>query len=74
MELSFRKYYITLIHSPIGFSLVFWFTVKTFFMAFIIIWVRWTFPRYRYDQLHDDGLENFDSHYANMVTNCWLYD
>ena len=31
--------------------LVFWFIVKTFFIAFIIIWVRWTFPRYRYDQL-----------------------
>lgn len=31
--------------------LVMWFIMKTFFMAFLIIWVRWTFPRYRYDQL-----------------------
>ncbi len=30
---------------------VIWFIGKTFFMAFIILWVRWTFPRYRYDQL-----------------------
>lgn len=30
---------------------VIWFALKTFFMAFIILWVRWTFPRYRYDQL-----------------------
>lgn len=29
----------------------FWFLLKTFFMAFILLWVRWTFPRYRYDQL-----------------------
>lgn len=28
-----------------------WFVLKTFFMAFVILWVRWTFPRYRYDQL-----------------------
>ena len=28
-----------------------WFVVKTLFMAFILLWVRWTFPRYRYDQL-----------------------
>lgn len=28
-----------------------WFVIKTFFMAFILLWVRWTFPRYRYDQL-----------------------
>lgn len=28
-----------------------WFILKTFFMAFILLWVRWTFPRYRYDQL-----------------------
>ena len=28
-----------------------WFLLKTFFMAFILLWVRWTFPRYRYDQL-----------------------
>ncbi|MEE2770306.1 MAG: NADH-quinone oxidoreductase subunit NuoH [Pseudomonadota bacterium] len=28
-----------------------WFIIKTFFMAFVILWVRWTFPRYRYDQL-----------------------
>tara|TARA_X000000950_G_scaffold284681_1_gene388364 strand:+ start:96 stop:1109 length:1014 start_codon:yes stop_codon:yes gene_type:complete len=28
-----------------------WFVAKTFFMAFILLWVRWTFPRYRYDQL-----------------------
>lgn len=30
---------------------VIWFAIKTFAFAFLILWVRWTFPRYRYDQL-----------------------
>ena len=27
------------------------FVVKTAFFLFLFIWVRWTFPRFRYDQL-----------------------
>ena len=30
---------------------VIWFTVKVIFILFLFIWVRGTFPRYRYDQL-----------------------
>lgn len=33
-------------HSPIGvFPGVFWFLVKLYIMVFLVIWVRWTFPR-----------------------------
>ncbi len=30
---------------------VFWFTLKVFLILYIYIWLRGTFPRYRYDQL-----------------------
>jgi len=40
---------------PFGFSLgipgVVWFLVKTYVLIFVIMWVRWTFPRIRFDQL-----------------------
>jgi len=31
------------------------FVVKTLFFAFVFIWVRWTVPRFRYDQIMDLG-------------------
>jgi NADH-quinone oxidoreductase subunit H len=32
-----------------------WFLVKTFALLFFYIWMRWTLPRYRYDQLMEFG-------------------
>ncbi|AII14049.1 NADH:quinone oxidoreductase I, membrane subunit H [Campylobacter iguaniorum] len=33
------------------------FSVKTFVMLFVFIWVRWTMPRFRYDQIQRLGWE-----------------
>lgn len=34
------------------------FTIKTFFWAFVFIWVRWTIPRFKYNQLMRLGWQN----------------
>jgi len=33
------------------------FLIKTFLMCFVYVWVRWTLPRFRYDQLQKIGWE-----------------
>lgn len=39
---------------PAGFEWI-WFFVKMFAILFFYIWMRWTLPRYRYDQLMEFG-------------------
>jgi NADH-quinone oxidoreductase subunit H len=44
-------------HGPFltgGFSSLWW-VAKVFFLLFFYIWMRWTLPRYRYDQLMHFG-------------------
>ena len=47
---------------------VHWFVLKTFFMAFFYLWLRGTFPRYRYDQVMRLGWKVFIP-----VTIVWIF-
>jgi len=38
---------------------IFWFVIKVFLILFVFLWVRATFPRYRYDQLMRLGWKIF---------------
>jgi NADH-quinone oxidoreductase subunit H len=44
---------------PIGVLHIFIFLAKTCSVLFLIIWVRWMWPRFRYDQLMDLGWRRF---------------
>ncbi len=37
-------------HGPI-FPGMIWFLIKTYFLIFVVMWARWTYPRIRFDQL-----------------------
>ncbi|MFH2047601.1 MAG: NADH-quinone oxidoreductase subunit NuoH [Pseudomonadota bacterium] len=37
-------------HGPF-FSGIFWFVLKAYLLVFVTVWIRWTFPRLRFDQL-----------------------
>jgi NADH-quinone oxidoreductase subunit H len=43
----------------VGILHIFIFLAKTCFILFLIIWVRWMWPRFRYDQLMDLGWRRF---------------
>ena len=36
-----------------------WFLLKTTFFVFVFVWVRWTLPRFKYNQLMDIGWKKF---------------
>lgn len=36
-----------------------WFLTKTVFFVFVFVWVRWTLPRFKYNQLMDIGWKKF---------------
>jgi NADH-quinone oxidoreductase subunit H len=54
---------------------VVWFFLKVYVLIFVIIWVRWTFPRLRYDQLMNFGWKVLlPVAIANIVVATgWLY-
>jgi NADH-quinone oxidoreductase subunit H len=68
--------FMDLIHSPnlvtiIGVVALF---VKVFFFIFFFMWVRWTIPRFRYDQLMDLGWKSLiPLAIANIIiTGLWI--
>lgn len=54
---------------------VVWYLLKLFALLFLFIWVRWTFPRLRYDQLMNFGWKVLlPASIANIViATAWLY-
>jgi NADH-quinone oxidoreductase subunit H len=44
---------------PMGIAHVLVFLAKMLFFMVVFIWVRWMFPRFRYDQLMDLGWRRF---------------
>ncbi|MDB6025115.1 MAG: nuoH [Verrucomicrobiales bacterium] len=46
-------------HIAVGVAHILIFLFKVFFLIAIVIWVRWMFPRFRYDQLMDLGWRRF---------------
>ena len=49
---------------------IFWLLGKTSFFLFMFLWLRATFPRYRYDQIMRLGLESIYSNNYCLVNRC----
>ena len=50
-----------------------WFLIKVFALLFFYIWMRWTLPRYRYDQLMEFGWKwLFPASVLNLVITAGL--
>jgi NADH-quinone oxidoreductase subunit H len=57
-----------------GFGGFFWLFLKTFFLVSVFIWVRGTFPRYRYDQIMRLGWKVFIplTLFWLVLVACWM--
>ena len=50
-----------------------WFLIKVFALLFFYIWMRWTLPRYRYDQLMEFGWKwLLPAAVVNLLVTAWL--
>ena len=50
-----------------------WFLVKVFALLFFYIWMRWTLPRYRYDQLMEFGWKwLLPAAVLNLLVTAWV--
>jgi NADH-quinone oxidoreductase subunit H len=57
---------------PAGFEWI-WFVLKVLFILFVYIWMRWTVPRYRYDQLMGFGWKFlFPASVINLIVSAAL--
>ena len=50
-----------------------WFFAKAFFVVFLLMWIKWTFPRLRIDQILESGMEISGSNfYGKPIINGML--
>jgi NADH-quinone oxidoreductase subunit H len=58
-------------HPSVGLSILS-FTIKMLFFAWVFVWIRWTLPRFRYDQLMHLGWKAMlPLSMANLVFHAW---
>jgi len=58
--------------APVLLTIVF-FLIKLLFFLWVFVWVRWTLPRFRYDQLMFLGWKVLlPISMVNLIFNAWL--